>query len=121
DDVASQLGTNIETGLSAMRVAELKNEYPLNELEGGGGPNWTTLLMKQISNAMILVLIFAMALGFGVGDYIDGGVLAAVIVLDVTIGFVQELKAERKMDSLRALSSPSAAVLRDGKINVIST
>lgn len=55
DDVASQLGTNIETGLSARRVAELKNEYPPNELDGGGGPNWTTLLMKQISNAMILV------------------------------------------------------------------
>ncbi|KAL5345665.1 potassium/sodium eff [Pseudogymnoascus australis] len=119
DDVASQLGTNIETGLSARRVAELKNEYPPNELDGGGGPNWTTLLMKQISNAMILVLIFAMALSFGVGDYIEGGVLAAVIVLNVTIGFVQELKAEKKMDSLRALSSPSAAVLRDGKIDVI--
>ncbi|KFY37305.1 hypothetical protein V494_04815 [Pseudogymnoascus sp. VKM F-4513 (FW-928)] len=119
DDVASQLGTNIETGLSARRVAELKNEYPPNELEGGGGPNWSTLLMKQISNAMILVLVFAMALSFGVGDYIEGGVLAAVIVLNVTIGFVQELKAEKKMDSLRALSSPSAAVLRDGKIDVI--
>ncbi|OBT70160.1 hypothetical protein VE03_00513 [Pseudogymnoascus sp. 23342-1-I1] len=119
DDVASQLGTNIETGLSARRVAELKNEYPPNELDGGGGPNWSTLLMKQISNAMILVLLFAMALSFGVGDFIEGGVLAAVIVLNVTIGFVQELKAEKKMDSLRALSSPSAAVLRDGKIDVI--
>ncbi|KFX94237.1 hypothetical protein V490_04447 [Pseudogymnoascus sp. VKM F-3557] len=119
DDVASQLGTNIETGLSARRVAELKNEYPPNELDGGGGPNWSTLLMKQVSNAMILVLLFAMALSFGVGDYIEGGVLAAVIVLNVSIGFVQELKAEKKMDSLRALSSPSAAVLRDGKIDVI--
>lgn len=60
-----------------------------------------------------------MALSFGVKDYIEGGVLAFVIVLNVTIGFVQELRAERKMDSLRALSSPSAAVLRNGKVDVI--
>jgi magnesium-transporting ATPase (P-type) len=60
-----------------------------------------------------------MALSFGVGDYVEGGVLAAVIVLNVTIGFVQELKAEKKMDSLRALSSPSAHVLRNGKTETI--
>lgn len=66
------------------------------------------------------VLVFAMALSFGVQDFIEGAVLVAVIVLNVTIGFVQEFKAEKKMDSLRALSSPSAAVLRDGKVDVIS-
>lgn len=60
-----------------------------------------------------------MSLSFGVGDYVEGGVLSAVIFLNVTIGFFQELKAEKKMDSLRQLSSPSAAVLRDGKVEVI--
>lgn len=66
------------------------------------------------------VLFFATALSFGIRDYIEGGVLAVVIVLNVTIGFVQEYKAEKKMDALRALSSPSASVLRDGKLQVIS-
>jgi hypothetical protein len=60
-----------------------------------------------------------MALSFGVGDYVEGGVLTAVIVLNVSIGFFQEFKAEKKMDSLRALSSPSASVLRDGKNEII--
>jgi Na+-exporting ATPase len=60
-----------------------------------------------------------MALSYGVGDYVEGGVLTAVIFLNCGIGFFQEYKAEKKMDSLRALSSPSAAVLRDGKIDVI--
>lgn len=43
-----------------------------------------------------------------------------VIVLNVSIGFLQEYKAEKKMDALRALSSPSASVIRDGKVQVIS-
>ena len=55
-----------------------------------------------------------MALSYGVTDYIEGGVITAVIVLNVLIGFYQEFQAEKKMDSLRSLSSPSAAVLRDG-------
>jgi P-type Na+/K+ transporter len=55
EDVARQLGTNIETGLSARQVAELRNEFPPNELEGGGGVSWYKILLKQISNAMILV------------------------------------------------------------------
>ena len=52
-------------------------------------------------------------------DYIEGGVITAVIILNVLIGFYQEFQAEKKMDSLRALSSPSATVLRDGVIDTI--
>jgi magnesium-transporting ATPase (P-type) len=59
------------------------------------------------------------ALSFGFSDYVEGGVLAAVIFLNVSIGFFQEYQAEKKLDSLRALSSPSASVLRDGKNEVI--
>lgn len=54
-----------------------------------------------------------------VGDYIEGGVLAAVVFLNVSIGFWQEYRAEKKMDAPRALSSPSANVVRDGKRSVI--
>jgi Na+-exporting ATPase len=61
-----------------------------------------------------------MGLSFGVGDFIEGGVLAAVIILNVSIGFFQEYGAEKKMDALRSLSAPSATVLRDGKTSVIS-
>lgn len=60
-----------------------------------------------------------MALSYGVNDYIEGTVLAVVIILNVGIGFFQEFRAEKKMDALRALSSPSAAVLREGAIVVI--
>lgn len=118
-DVATQLSTNLETGLTARQVQSIQASHPPNELNTGGSISWYKILIKQISNAMILVLVFAMALSFGVGDYIEGGVLVAVIVLNVLIGFFQEFSAEKKMDSLRALSSPSASVLRDGSVIVV--
>lgn len=60
-----------------------------------------------------------MALSYGVSDYVEGGVITAVIVLNVFIGFYQEFQAEKKMDSLRALFSPTATVLRDGVVDAI--
>lgn len=53
-----------------------------------------------------------MAVSFGIGSYIEGGVITAVIVLNITVGFFQEYSAEKTMDSLRSLSSPTANAIR---------
>ncbi|KAI1641134.1 hypothetical protein F4809DRAFT_587447 [Biscogniauxia mediterranea] len=119
EDVAKSLETDIDKGLSSAQVTALQQKYPPNELDVGGAIPWYKIFLKQLFNAMILVLLFAMALSFGVEDYVEGGVLLAVIVLNVSIGFFQEYGAEKKMDALRALSSPSAMVLRDGRTQVI--
>ncbi|KAL8893711.1 MAG: hypothetical protein Q9192_005001, partial [Flavoplaca navasiana] len=119
EEIIDHLQTNDEIGISPTKAQEAQKVYGPNKLVGEGGVKWYSILLKQISNAMILVLVLAMALSYGVTDYIEGGVITAVIVLNVAIGFYQEFQAEKKMDSLRALSSPSAAVLRDGHIETI--
>lgn len=62
-----------------------------------------------------------MAVSFGIRSWIEGGVVAAIIILNITIGFQQEFKAEKTMDSLRSLSSPTANAVRDGKTISITT
>ena len=111
--------TSLDKGLTTRQVANLQSTHPPNELDVGGSVPWYRLFAKQLFNAMILVLVSAMGLSFGIKDYIEGGVLVAVICLNVTIGFWQEFRAEKRMDALRALSSPSAMVLRDGNTKVI--
>lgn len=118
-ETANDLGTSVDRGLTSAKVAELQQQHPLNELDVGGTVSWYKIFGKQLFNAMILVLMFAMGLSFGIKDYIEGGVLVAVIILNVSIGFWQEYRAEKRMDALRALSSPSAMVLRDGNTKVI--
>ncbi|KAI1764229.1 potassium/sodium eff [Hypoxylon sp. FL1150] len=119
EDVAKALDTHLERGLSSAQVARLQEQYPPNELDVGGAIPWYKIFLKQLFNAMILILFLAMALSFAIRDWVEGGVLLAVIVLNVSIGFYQEYGAEKKMDALRALSAPSAMVLRDGRTQVI--
>ncbi|KAI0111714.1 potassium/sodium eff [Daldinia grandis] len=118
-DVAKSLETDLERGLSSAKVAQLQEKYPPNELDVGGAIPWYKIFLKQLFNAMILILFLAMGLSFGMSDWVEGGVLLAVIVLNVSIGFYQEYGAEKKLDALRALSAPSAMVLRDGRTRVI--
>lgn len=60
-----------------------------------------------------------MAVSFGIKSWIEGGVVAFIIGLNVTVGFFQEYSAEKTMDSLRNMSSPTASVVRDGDSKVI--
>ncbi len=63
----------------------------------------------------------AMAVSFGIGSYIEGGVITAVIILNIVVGFFQEFNAEKTMDSLRSLSSPTATVVRGGSAQTVPT
>jgi magnesium-transporting ATPase (P-type) len=55
DEVLLHLATKQDVGLSSARVQQYRQKYGENELEGEGGVRWYSLLIKQISNAMILV------------------------------------------------------------------
>jgi P-type Na+/K+ transporter len=88
-------------------------------LEGGGGVKWPKILLKQIVNAMMLVLLLALGVSFGIKSFIEGGVVTAVVILNVVVGFFQEYSAEKTMESLRGLSSPSANVIRQGNAKQI--
>ncbi|KAK2829844.1 hypothetical protein FQN49_007201 [Arthroderma sp. PD_2] len=60
-----------------------------------------------------------MALSFGIDDYIEGGVITAVILLNIVVGFVQDYRAEKTILSLQALSAPTCNAIRDGRIDSI--
>lgn len=62
-----------------------------------------------------------MAASFGIKSWIEGGVITAVIVLNIVVGFFQEFKAAKTMDSLRSLSSPTAQAVRNGNNITVPT
>ncbi|KAL6236717.1 hypothetical protein BDW75DRAFT_104247 [Aspergillus navahoensis] len=119
DDILRELKVNSEEGLTAAEAKKRLELYGPNELEGGEGVSLAKIVIRQIANAMMLVLIIAMAVSFGIESWIEGGVIGAVIGLNIVVGVYQDYAAEKTMDSLRNLSSPTGVATRDGKTNTI--
>ncbi|KAK0227152.1 hypothetical protein EDD85DRAFT_160664 [Armillaria nabsnona] len=115
EELVSEIGTSRTDGLSKNEAHRRLERCGENLLKGRTGVSAWRVLVGQLANALTLVLLAALALSFGVQDFIEGAVIAAVIVLNTTVGFFQEYRAEKTMESLRQLSSPTALVIRNGE------
>ena len=73
-----------------------------------------TRILAQVRDPMILLLVAAGALTASLQDVADSVIIAAVVVFNTIIGIVQEVRADRAIAALRALSTPSVEVVRDG-------
>ncbi|KAJ4195474.1 P-type ATPase [Fusarium falciforme] len=121
EQVAEQLQGHTVDGLRTAEAERRLKECGRNEFGEQQGVQPIKILIGQIANALTLVLILAMAASFGIQSWIEGGVVAAVIMLNIVVGFFQEFQAAKTMDSLRSLSSPTAHAVRDGNNQVIVT
>ncbi|KAK3723572.1 P-type ATPase [Vermiconidia calcicola] len=119
--VAEELSTDTDDGLTSAEAKQRHEKFGNNELGDAAGVNPGKILLRQVANAMTLVLIMAMAVSFGIGSYIEGGVIMGVIAINIIVGFWQEFKAAKTMDSLKSLSSPTAVAIRDGESNTVPT
>lgn len=76
------------------------------------------ILLRQVSNSLTFVLIIVMAISFGIDDYIEGGVITAVICLNIVVGFWQDYRAEKTIESLKKLTAPEATVTRNSTMDI---
>ncbi|KAI4690811.1 uncharacterized protein J4E88_002284 [Alternaria novae-zelandiae] len=115
EQVKTELKTDEWHGLDDSEAKRRVDDYGANELGEAESVSPVKILIAQVANAMTLVLIMAMAVSFGIKSWIEGGVVAFVIGLNIVVGFFQEWSAEKTMDSLRSLSSPTARLIRGGQ------
>ncbi|KAJ1563618.1 hypothetical protein HK405_001392, partial [Cladochytrium tenue] len=91
--LADMFQSDVASGLASSRVAALADFYGRNALPAPAPRSTLLMLLEQLSNFMVIILILAAVAEFATGDPKAAAVLLAVVVLNVTIGFVQELKA----------------------------
>jgi cation-transporting P-type ATPase F len=114
DAVARQLGTSPD-GLSLEEARRRLHQFGANEIEGIKPISIPALILHQFASPLIYILLAAAVVTLLLGEYIDTAVIAAVLALNATIGFIQEYRAEKSVRALMQLTAPRARVIRDGK------
>jgi len=114
EEAAAALGTG-PGGLAPETATARLAETGPNRLPAPPRLHPLRRFLAQFNNLLILVLLAAAAITLGLGHIADAAVIAAVVLVNAVIGFVQEGKAERALESIRHMLAPHAAVIRGGR------
>jgi len=114
-EVLAALDTDPVAGLSSEEAARRLAEHGPNTLGQEKGPSRISQLGHQFRDVLIWVLLVAGAIsGLLLDEWIDAGVILAIVILNAVLGYVQEARAEDALARLKELAAPEAIVVRSG-------
>ena len=111
--VIKKLKTDLEAGLVPGEVSERLKKYGPNRLPTAGKRSPLMRFLMQINNVLIYVLLAAGVGKILLGEWLDASVIFGVVIINALLGFVQEEKAEKALDSIRNMLSAEAMALRE--------
>jgi magnesium-transporting ATPase (P-type) len=117
-EVGARLGLSGE-GLTGFEIEERRARFGLNTIPEEAAVPWWKIFLLQFADPLIYILLVAAAVTLALGDYVDSGVIFAVVLLNALIGFVQEARAQQAMRALARMSAPRASVVRDGVTTLV--
>lgn len=110
-----------KNGLTNEEVIERQNKYGLNKIEDKKPTHLVILFLEQFVDILIGLLLIAAAATYVIGDVIDAGVIVLAVLLNVVMGFIQEYRSQKAMESLKSLIVKKAAVKRNNIIEEINS
>jgi Ca2+-transporting ATPase len=113
--VLKELDTNLHKGLTEDEVKKRLEKYGYNELKKEEGISPLTLLINQFKNVLIIILLIATVLSALVGETFDAALILVIVAFCAVLGFIQEYRAERALEALKKMLSPTITALRGGK------
>jgi len=117
--IASELGSDVQLGLNDSQVAEKLKQYGYNEIQEKKRKTLLGMFLAQFKDFMVIILLIAALISFGLGERVDAVIIMAIVVLNAILGAAQENKAEKSLEALKKLSAPTAKVLRNSKVSVV--
>ncbi|WP_186429197.1 cation-translocating P-type ATPase [Clostridium sp. BSD9I1] len=108
-------------GLNDTHITRQREKYGYNELEEAKGISAIQVFFNQFKDFLVLILLGAAIISAFLGKLESTIVIMIVVIINAILGTVQHIKAEQSLKSLKALSSPTAKVLRNGQKTEISS
>jgi Ca2+-transporting ATPase len=103
------------TGLTEGEVLERRRQYGENRLPAEKGTSVWGILLAQFKSPLVYIILVAAGVSLAVGELGDFGIIMAVVVIDVILGFIQEYQAQKTYSSLKGLLKPTTTVIRAGQ------
>jgi Ca2+-transporting ATPase len=119
--VVNELDTDPHKGLTEEDVKRRLEKYGANEMKREDAVSPFTLFVNQFKNVLIIILLIAICLSAAVGEVIDAAIIGVIVVFCAALGFFQEYRAERALEALKKMLSPTITALRGGKEEEVLT
>lgn len=119
-EIAEELKVSLSAGLSNEEAKNRLDQYGPNEMKEEEGKSLLSKIIAQFSDFLILILMSAALISVFVGETKDAIVIMSIVVVNAMLGLYQEGKAEKALESLKKMASPTAKVIRGGKTQEIS-
>ena len=120
DSIYSEINSS-KTGLTDHESSKRLDKYGKNKLAKKKEFTALKIFISQFKSFLVALLTLAVIVSYYLGEIVDAYVIGVIIILNAILGFVQEYKAERAIESLKKLSTTNAKVLRDGKEELINS
>ena len=118
DAALAELSVSTE-GLDDKEAVRRRQEFGFNRLSFARRRGFWKRLLGQLHNALIYVLLASGVVTAALSHWLDSSVILGVVVINTLIGLIQEGKAERALEAIRGMLTPTALVLRGGKATQI--
>jgi len=118
DHVMQYLQTSIE-GLTQREANERLTVYGSNEIKAERGISRAATFTKQFKDPLIIILLIATAISAFVGELIDSTIIIAIVILAVTVAFIQEYKSEKAIEALKKMTAATCRVIRNNEEIII--
>jgi P-type Mg2+ transporter len=102
-------------GLSSQDAAEQLAKYGLNDPTPGRRGAFAVELLSLFLNPLVIILLVASVVSVILGQKVDVGIIVLLVLLGITINFVQTYRSQRAMERLRQHASLTATVLQDSE------
>ncbi|MEM4366155.1 MAG: HAD-IC family P-type ATPase, partial [Candidatus Woesearchaeota archaeon] len=122
DEDAKEVLKALRSSLNGLTDTEAKVRLRLhgpNTIEREERISWLKILIGQFKSPIVLVLIAATIFAATIGELTDATAIAAIVILNAVLGFVQEYKAEAAIEALKQMTAQKAKVVRDGIEKII--
>jgi magnesium-transporting ATPase (P-type) len=120
DETTRRLATNAGKGLDTAEAALRLQKYGPNRLPEGKKRGPLMRFLSQFNNVLVYVLLGAGFTKLMLDLWLDAGIIFGVVILNALLGFIQEGKAEKALESIRNMLSAEARTLRGGETRMIS-